>query len=31
MKWLGYEPASNPAEDAVPAHLQGSLLGERMS
>jgi hypothetical protein len=31
MKWLGYELASNPAEDAVPAQLQESLLGERIS
>ena len=31
MKWLGYELASNPAEDTVPAQLQESLLGERTS
>ena len=31
MRWLGYELASNPAEEAVPAQLHESLLGERFS
>ncbi len=31
MKWLGYEPVSTPAEDAMSAHLQESLLGQRTS
>jgi hypothetical protein len=31
MKWLGYELASNPADEAAPAQLHESLLGERFS
>jgi len=31
MKWLGYELASGPAEDALSEQLQGSVLGERIS
>jgi hypothetical protein len=31
MKWLGYELASSPPEDAMSAQLQESLLGERIS
>jgi hypothetical protein len=31
MKWLGYEPASNPAEDAAVAQMHESLLGEEIS
>jgi hypothetical protein len=31
MKWLGYELASTPADEAVPAQLHESLLGERFS
>jgi len=31
MKWLGYELASSPAQDAGSAQLQESLLGERIS
>jgi hypothetical protein len=31
MKWLGYELATTPADEAVPAQLHESLLGERFS
>jgi len=31
MKWLGYELASSPPEDAMSAQLQESLLGDRIS
>jgi hypothetical protein len=31
MKWLGYELASSPPDDALSGQLQESLLGERIS